>query len=388
MLRILYKRWKNQPLKKEEQEHLDQWLEASAHNRQLWQDMQQEDWLQNNLDIFNRIDQEAAWQKILSLRTEKPLVKRMMPVWARYAAAAVIVACVAVGALLWQRPVTPPEAIAQVQTPSDIPPGKEGAILTLADGSTINLDDRQQGLIARQGGTRLSLEEGRLVYKPSGSDAVSYNTITTPRGRQFQLVLPDGSRVWLNAGSSLTYPTAFTGKERSVAISGEAYFEVTHNPQKPFRVQINEATRVEVLGTRFNVHSYSNEPSVQTTLMEGSVRVRSGANGAVLKPGQQAQTSAAGQAPGMVNVLQVADPERVIAWKNGLFSFDKTGIRDVMRQIERWYDLDVTYEGTVPEVQLTGEISRNVRLSEILAMLEYKGIPFRIKDKAIIIGRQ
>ena len=267
----------------------------------------------------------------------------------------------------------------------DAAPGRNGAILTLADGSRVSLDSAGKGLPATQGGTKISLQGNRLAYAPTADAndvdtetatspiALTYNTITTPRGRQFSLLLPDGSRVWLNAGSSLRFPTAFPGQERRVELTGEAYFEIAKDKSKPFFVHTDN-TETEVLGTSFNISAYHDEDVVDATLIEGRIRTGLQAGQVTLMPGEQAKIGA------KVEVNHQANVEQAIAWKNGAFNFENMGLKEVMRQLARWYDLDVVYEPGVKDFRFGGEMSRNVPLSSLLKGLKAMEVHFRIEN--------
>jgi len=273
------------------------------------------------------------------------------------------------------------------QTPAasknELVPGTNKAILTLSNNSIVILDDAHNGKVAQQGNAVVTkLANGQLVYQSMDerSGETVYNTLTTPRGGQFKLTLPDGSDVWLNAASSITYPTAFTGNERKVEITGEAYFEIAHDANKPFKVGLN-GMEVKVLGTHFNINGYNDESNVKTTLLEGSISLSKGNATTMLRPGQQAQLAGNGK----LNVIEQVDVEQVIAWKNGYFSFNRADLRSVMRQIARWYDVDIKYEGKIPERQFGGKIDRNSKASEVLKVLEESKVHFRIEDKNIIV---
>ena len=280
---------------------------------------------------------------------------------------------------------------------NDVAPGGNKAILTLADHSTIVLDEAANGTLAKQGKTTvIKSGEGQLVYDAkvftTDHSPLTYNTLATPRGGQYQLVLPDGSKVWLNAASSIRYPTAFTGNERKVEITGEAYFEVAalklgSGQKMPFKVVIAPPPsgkgrgEVEVLGTHFNINAYDDEPVIKTTLLEGSVKITKDAASAILKPGEQASLSSKPQ----TIPVQTADVEQVIAWKNGLFNFETYDIKTVMRQIARWYDLEVVYE-SIPKGTYSGELSRNSNLSNVFKILEVMGgVQFKIEGKKVIV---
>jgi ferric-dicitrate binding protein FerR (iron transport regulator) len=237
-----------------------------------------------------------------------------------------------------------------------------------------------------QSGSKVLLQNGELKYNADGSavNAVAYNTITTPKGRQFQMTLPDGTRVWLNAGSSLRFPTVFVGNERKVEVTGEGYFEVAKNAAKPFRVSINNETEIEVLGTHFNVNSYSNETSIKTTLLEGSVRVKTQVAGkkseVIIAPGQQAQLTA-----GNLKVANNVDLSEVMAWKNGVFNFHNATLEEVMRELERWYDINVVYEKGVPQIEFVGKMGRDLSLAKVLRGLEMSEVHFRLEGRTLIV---
>ena len=329
--------------------------------------------LESRLDV---LDEEAA-----------PTRRRGVVYLKRLAAAAAVLVLLAAGALYWLRKPAPQpvaQAVPKVAGPQLHAPGGNRAMLTLADGSTIALDSAQNGVLAQQGSTRIiKLNNGQLAYNPpaagNGSEAV-FNTITTPAGGQYQLTLPDGSKVWLNAASSLRFPNHFTGNERSVELRGEGYFEIAHNKTLPFRVKVNDAV-VEVLGTHFNVNAYSDETDVRTTLLEGAVKMSKGEASVLLAPGQQARL----QKNGNMNLVKEADMEQAMAWKNGYFQFNKADLPTLMRQIARWYDLEVVYEGPVKDYEFVGKIARNVYLADVLKALEGSGVHYRMEGNRLII---
>jgi transmembrane sensor len=304
-------------------------------------------------------------------------------------AATVLIA--AAGALYFYiaEPKTEPEVFTEINQKNDIDPANNKAILTLADGSQISLDDVKNGLVASQGNISITkTEDGQIVYKPhsqgsriSGTFAAA-NTIQTPKGGRYNVTLPDGSRVWLNSASRLSYPTVFASNERKVKLIGEAYFEIAKNKNVPFRVESNNQV-VEVLGTHFNINSYEDEAYIKTTLLEGSVRIILNSdkpNTQLLKPGQQSLTSSA--APDIK--IQHTDTEKAIAWKNGYFKFKNTPIRDIMREIERWYDVELVYDGKLAPDEFTGYISNDVKISGVLKMLEESGgIKFTVKGRKV-----
>lgn len=272
---------------------------------------------------------------------------------------------------------------------NDIAPGGNKAILTLADGSKLVLDDSKNGKLAMQGKTVVQKTgSGMLSYLSaalsSTSSEITYNTITTPRGGQYHVTLPDGTQVWLNAASSLKFPTAFNGKERDVELSGEAYFEVVKNKAMPFHVA-SAGQNIEVLGTHFDINGYKDEASINTTLLEGSVKVTKGALSATLKPGQQSSISN-NETNAAIKVNEVEDLEEITAWKDGKFHFGNTDIKTVMRQLSRWYDVEIEYEGKIAADDVfTGTFSRDMTLAKALKLLEFSGVNFKIEGRKIIV---
>jgi ferric-dicitrate binding protein FerR (iron transport regulator) len=340
-----------------------------------------------NLNLVSHI--EAALDQYEIGNERKPLIVRISHYrfLFRIAAASLIICVLGIAAYIALSPK-------KLNTIAKLPPvkmknvGKPGdnkAILTLADGSIIILDDAKNGQVAKQGGAQIAkLTNGQLVYKPliDRPDKVVFNTLTTPRGGQFKLSLPDGSEVWLNAISSIRYPTAFIGNERKVEITGEAYFEIAHDATKPFKVIVN-GTEVKVLGTHFNINAYNDEATVKTTLLEGSISLSRAGTIITLKPGQQAQVGNSRD----IKVIDNVDIDQQVAWKNGYFSFYKADLQTVMRQIGRWYDLEIQYEGKIPERQFGGKIDRNSNAVEVLKILEESKVHFRIEDGKIVVGR-
>jgi transmembrane sensor len=267
---------------------------------------------------------------------------------------------------------------------NDIAPGGNKAILTLANGNKLVLTGAKNGKLASQGGILISkTADGQVKYANANQSAASntlvYNTATTPKGGWYQFILSDGTKVWLNSASSIKYPVNFIGNERRVELTGEAYFEVAHNAAKPFRVVSNGQT-VEVLGTHFNINAYADENQVKTTLLQGSVKVSSANGSSVIKPGEQAQLD-----NGKIKVISDVDVDAAVAWKNGLFNFEDNKIQEVMRQFARWYDVDVKYEGELPSRHFSGEISRNMNASQMLDILSFKKIHYKIQGKTITV---
>ncbi|HEX8019813.1 FecR family protein [Mucilaginibacter sp.] len=270
------------------------------------------------------------------------------------------------------------------QTPAaDLMPGSNKVTLTLSNGNKVVLSGAKNGLVASDAGIAINkTADGSVAYasKQGGQQSAEplFNTAATPRGGQYQFTLSDGTKVWLNAATTFKFPVQFEGNERRVELTGEAYFEVAHDRSKPFRV-VSNGQVVEVLGTHFNVNSYADEQVMSTTLLEGSVKVSHNGSSKVIKPGEQASLNA-----DKLDVVKV-NTDQAIAWKNGLFYFHDASIYEVMRQFSRWYDVDVKFEGNVPDREFSGGISRNVKASQILDLLSFKKVKYRIQGKTIII---
>ena len=368
-----------------------QWLLnyfGNSDGTELIQLMQKQ--FSDDLENSNEISREVSDKLLRSIheKIQAGSVKRKPRVFPlrRMAVAASVIGLLLLSAFfLFNRGGTKGYAKAKVNNQrfkDDVSPGGDKAILTLADGSAILLDEAQNGTLAQQGNSKIIKLDGKLFYDPikNNSKEIVYNTITTPKGGQYQLELPDGSHVWLNATSSIRFPTSFIEKERRVEITGEAYFEVAKDPAMPFIVTVNNA-EVRVVGTHFNINSYSDEEDIKTTLLEGSVKFVNGANTNILKPGQQSQLTKNGS----VKVVSDVDVEQVVAWKNGLFDFENAGIETVMRQLSRWYDVEIEYSGNTDDLFIA-EMRRNIKLSDALKALELTGkVKFEIQGKKIIV---
>lgn len=343
--------------------------------------LQNEEWATQELspELVQRLEQRLPL--IFAAPASKGILRTIVGnKWLRYAAALIILVGLAIGAqqLFFKENTPEGKPLTEAELLKQIEPGRDGAILTLVDGSQLLIDSMGNGLLTTQNGTKVLLRNGQLIYdgEIEAPVAVGYNTMSTPKGRQFKMVLPDGTKVWLNAASSIRYPIAFTGDTREVAITGEAYFEVAHQKEKPFRVQMHDGTKVEVLGTHFNINSYDNEASINTTLLEGSVRVI-GRNGhMLLQPGQQAQS----QPSGNITLQNQVNVEQVMAWKNGLFDFQDARLEEVMRQLERWYDIEVSYESGIPDLEFYGKMGKDLSLETVLNGLKKSNVKFRMEE--------
>ncbi len=307
-------------------------------------------------------------------------------------AAAAALAFIIVGALwLQQSPASSApeqEVVTAAPAEQDLAPGGDKALLTLEDGTFIVLDSASKGVISLQDNIKVvKLANGQVVYEVGGkqlsaADEIAYNTISTPRGGQYQVTLADGTKVWLNAASSIRFPVVFTGDERRVEITGEAYLEVAKNSAMPFRARVGDS-EIEVLGTHFNVNAYDNENAIRTTLLEGSVKVHSpDKTMKILRPGQQSAIHPSGS----MQIVENADTEEAVAWINGRFQFNSADLQSILRQVERWYDVDVEYRGKV-NMSFTGQLNRSVFASKIFEKLQLTGeVHFKIEGKKIIVS--
>lgn len=368
----------------EENKFLDLYFESFENRPDILESISDEEQnlllekLKNN--IFDKITESEKPKGILRRINTK--------VWLR---AAVLTGIILLSAFLYynfNQGREPKNAVAVTEDTllnNDILPGGNKAVLTLADGKQVILDETDNGLLAMQGDVSvIKSNDGELSYEKSGTGAksvVTYNTVSTPRGGMYQLTLSDGTKVWLNAESSLRYPTSFTGKDRKVELTGEGYFEVAHNASKPFFVNTG-SMNVQVLGTRFNINTYADDGNLKTTLFEGSVEVNAGSSKVRLKPGEQARLQLSD------NVLQSSgsiDLDQVLAWKEGYFSFQDAGLKDIMMQISRWYDVDVIYQGNILPRKFGGSIARKSELSSVLKILEAGNVHFKLEGRNLIV---
>ena len=316
-----------------------------------------------------------------AIRPSIPLYRRLRPAWA-----AAILLLIGAGGYYFMHGRPAPAIVAGHRSlRDDAAPGTTKAVLTLADGSRITLDSARFGELAVQGKTSVMHNDGSLKYVGSHDPVekmvptnILYNTLTTGRGEQSPpLTLSDGTKVWLNALSSIRFPVAFGGKARQVEITGEAFFEIAKDGSKPFHVKAKDMA-VEVLGTQFNVNAYPDEPDSRTTLLEGKVKVIAGGE-MILAPGQQASVNKG------ITLVSDADIDQAVAWKSGLFDFSHADLPTVLRQLSRWYDIDVKFEGTVPARSFHGKITRDLQLSQVIRLLQDVNVRFRIEGKTLIV---
>lgn len=331
---------------------------------------------EHRLEILRKIkNQIASGQKTWSLS-----------LWKRLAIAASILLCLGTYFITTNNNNKTEQDISQ-NIVKDAKPGTDKAYLTLSSGKRILLNDALSGKLASQAGVEITkTADHQLIYKvidqPKDQAATNFNTIETPRGGQYQVLLPDGTHVWLNSSSSLKYPASFASmKTRRVELKGEAYFEVARDKKIPFLVRINDRAEVLVLGTHFNIMAFDDEPVIKTTLIEGSVKIANNNFNNLLKPGEQAELTDAGQI-----VINQVDVNESIAWKNGQTLFVDQDLKSIMRQVSRWYDLDVEYRGVIPKRLFTGGISREANLSALLKILELSHINFKMEGRKIIVS--
>lgn len=371
-------------LSDKEQEDLNAWIKEDERHALAYTELQDREALVEELRRLAGYDTELVTKRLfeqLGIEKKNPVPIRAI---ARWAAAAAIVALLATGAWFLTTRERGVNTVPIFSNKNDVLPGGDKAVLTLADGSKITLDSTHTGQLARQGEATIVKQNGQIAYKIGGagkSTEIAYNTMTTPRGGQYRLVLPDGSKVLLNAASSLRYPTVFNGHDREVELTGEAYFDIAKDPSQPFTVK-TRGMDVKVLGTEFNVMAYADEPGERTTLINGAVLVRGGSAARVLIPGELALIGSGGQM-----VVGNADTDKEIAWTTGFFKFDHTDIQAIMREISRWYDIEVVYEIKMNDSDTySGRISRSLPLSDLAAFLEGNGIHhFRIDGRKLIV---
>lgn len=369
----LLKKYQEGNLSNEDKDKVDAWYLHKASNSNL------------QLNEYELEDSYQYLKEKLPLKQETKVIR----IWPRVAVAASIAVLLGTGIFYFTK--TKEQPIQVAEKPQEIAPGGNKGILTLSNGKQIVLADiSAKDTIAKEGEEdEVTIKMGAngvitYIINPntdaSKADANLFNTLSTPTGGQYNIVLADGTKVYLNAVSSIKYPTQFNGDQRIVELDGEAYFEVAKNKNKPFIVKSGDQD-IEVLGTHFNVHAYDNESVVKTTLLEGSVAVSYKNQKAILKPGQQSNVS---DKFSKITVKQV-DTEAAIAWKNGRFKFDNADLKTVMRQLERWYGIKVQYRGDVPDVRFNGGTFMNKNLSEVLKVLELSNIKFKVEGKTIIV---
>lgn len=354
------------------------WLNTTAADKLLLLKMQDE--------FASAMGEPAQDDKQLTNERKEPTKVVNFPKnnWLKYAVAAALLAFLAFGYLyLNKNGIENPEKL--TANTYQIIPGGNQATLSLSNGKVIALDSSLSGNIALTNAAVANKEEGKIDFsklKFKGEENILSTTIKTPAGGQFNIVLPDGSHVWLNASSSITFPLQFSGKNRKVAMEGELYFEIEKNTAMPFMVTLPNKNEIEVTGTHFNVMAYANEEKLKTTLLEGAINMHTNQNIISLLPGQQLQTTASGEN----KILSSVNTQQVIAWKNGLFDFDNVTLPEIMRQLERWYKTEVVFPDDYKTGHYVGSIKRKSSIEEVLHMLELAGdVKFKINGQKILV---
>lgn len=379
---LIRRRHEKEDLSSDEQKAVEEWQAIHDPDQTLLDELQDRKATTARLRELNAYDANNAVGEIFhQLGIAVPSKVRRLNSLLRWSAAAAVILAFSTLALRYIQGDSPTgHTLATSRTA--LPPGGNKATLTLADGSTIVLDSAHNGLLTLQGKTNIVKADGQLTYEGVSTKEILYNSISTPRGGQYAVTLADGTKIWLNAASSLKYPTSFSGTTRQVELMGEAYFEVAGDKSKPFTVRLN-GMEVQVLGTSFNIKAYQDDASIRTTLVDGAVRLSAHAGEqALLKPGQQGLWSQ--QQPHFL-VRQV-NTNNEIAWRNGYFAFDNANIRDIMKDISRWYNVDIEFQNSSIEKNFGGTVSRYQNAQDVLEILESTGsVHFKIKDKKIIV---
>ena len=362
----------NNTLSPQEESIFNAWYNESASNRDYFEKVQ--DNFQNDIE---EIDLDVAWKAL----DEKIAPRKNRKSYYKYAIAASVALLVGITYFTSDKIITNNNNTSKTSIESKAP---DGVTLTLADGTTVVLSDHKNGVVANQENVVITKDkDGQIRYdenNTANTGKVAYNTLVTANGKTFQIALPDGTNVWMNAGSSLKYPTFFSGSERAVILTGEAYFEVAHNEKMPFKVFSN-GQEVEVLGTHFNIKAYLNEPVIKTTLLEGKIKITEGENSSLVKPGQQVKIFLNNHA---MKISEV-NTESAVAWKNRLFYFEDARYDEIMREIERWYDVDVVFKGKISDERFQGAIQKDLKLNQVLKMLESKDVHFKVSGKEVLV---
>lgn len=366
----------------EEEKLLSTYYDAIQQKGMDWDEEDMGPQEQLKMELYQKVLEDIAQREELQPAGKPGLV------WLNWIAAAAVLAVVSMTFFFYVKKAALPPVKHVSAGIEDVLPGGNKAILTLADGSEVSLDDTEDGVVTTQGNIIVDKnKDGQLIYRVqseggnSAQGKLVYNTIRTPHGGQYQLVLSDQTKVWLNAGSSIKFPTVFVGNERCVTVKGEAYFEVAKDKRRPFKV-FSAQQQIEVLGTHFNVNAYEDEAEVKTTLLEGAVKIVYGNLSHVIKPGQQARLS---EETGKMELAEV-DIEEAVSWKNGYFMFDNEDIHSVMRKISRWYDVEVVFLNNQISERFGGTVSKFENVSQVLKILEVTGtIHFKIEGRRIIV---
>ncbi|MGJ1228091.1 FecR family protein [Sphingobacterium siyangense] len=375
-IKLLFERYLNNHASREETAELFQYFQDTNNKEALEQMIENQLESRDKEELIDKMILDRVFGKI-DLDTEPQNITS--PTWYKITGvAAAIILIISISYLFLNR------STYNDHTATIIEPGRDKATLVLSSGKTIVLEDVANGKLTEELGTTIEkTEKGGINYKIEGNTDVriAMNLLNVPKGGQFQITLSDGTKVWLNSNSSLKYPSAFSASERRVELKGEAYFEVSKNKQKPFIVETS-LQKVEVLGTKFNINAYDDESSTQTSLAEGSVRVSCKNNTTLLKPGQQSTLTDQNIAVRSINLDQVLD------WKNGDFNFSNNNLKEIMRKISRWYNIEVIFEGPISQETYVAQISRKKRLNDVLRALQLSGsIKYSIRNNKLYISQ-
>ncbi|MEO8404402.1 MAG: FecR domain-containing protein [Chitinophagaceae bacterium] len=372
-------------LSNEDKIELAAWASESDRNKQLFQQLTDPEYLTSYFAF------KAKMEAVLDKELARSKISIFLRDWRKYAAVAAIFILAVSGFFIW-RDKNENKIVAAAVKPSqnDVLPGSNRAVLKLANGTQIILDSTGKGLITQQGNTTIYNNQGVLVYRDKGTplQAVFYNSLETGVGETYTITLPDGTKVWLNSKSSIRYPVAFSARERVVELHGEGYFEVAKDKAKVFKVNVDGKGEIEVLGTHFNVNAYPDEPTIQTTLLEGSVTFTKNipadlASKVKIVPGQQVNLNLEGD----IEILSNVNVDAVSAWKDQTFYFASYNLKTIMRQLSRWYGTDVIYEGNISDLTFSGIVNRNRNLSDVLKALELNGVHFRMEGKKLFVSQ-
>lgn len=371
--KLLTKFLKNE-LSEQESKDFELWLASDPQNAELLESFRDTASVQEEINYLDSVDTDKDWDILANKLNLKPSPKIAWRKWISYSAAAILLMVVGIGVYKYTGSQKETSTIIALQT-YDINPGSLKATFTAADGSSVNLDEQSHVAINQT----LATKEGFLLVKNTGKAQKGYNLLKTPKAGEYKMILPDGSKVFLNSASIIRFSNNFNKGDRRVELYGEAYFEVAHNKDLPFIVKFNN-TEVEVLGTHFNISAYQGEKAT-ATLLEGSIKIRTNKDQGLLKPGDEASI-----ANGMLNVQKV-DTYKSIAWKEGMFYFHEDGIQEILDQIARWYDVKIQYKGEPGTKKYSGDIRRQATLNQVLEMLNaVSGADFTLKDRTVTVN--
>ena len=365
----------------QELETFELWLQADPKNKELVESFRDTSSVQQELNYVHSINVKEGWESLSERLNEKPVTriawKKILP----YSAAAILIIALSTWTYKTKFQNNSENlSDTSASTKEDVMPGSKKARLRLADGSRINLNESGLDLNTEDGKLAVAARRGVIMFSSRRKKNTSkgYNMVETPRAGEYRMILPDGTKVWLNASSFLEFPASFNITNRRVHLSGEAYFEVAHNKTKPFIVTFKD-TEVEVLGTHFNINTFGLKS--QTTLLEGAVKITEGNVQKTLKPGEEAEIS-----EGTLNIHK-ADLYKSIAWKEGIFYFNQDPLKDILNEISKWYDVEIAYNGNPTGKKYSGNIRRQATLNQVLEMLNaVSGEEFILKNRTVTVN--